>query len=275
MVRIHRRAHFEARRAGLQPGEIGARAVGRLARLRELLGARAFLQFAQVRLGFAQVGLRRPRLPRPGGRPRICSPGCASRAPATGRVRAPHRYAAHVRRRVVRSRRGSWCCAGRWRVPRRGTRPRRVARGPRRARRPRCARSCTTTTSPALTVAPSANGSETMNSAASATSSTRSRSSVPGSVLSSWRAQAASASGHQHDEGARVSRGELEAHGKIDCLHVFGDATDGDVVDAGEGDVTHRGQRHAARGFELRFRATLAVARSQRCACHRAKVHRA
>ena len=40
----------------MQPGEIGAGAVGGLARLRELLGARAFLQFAQVRLGFAQVG---------------------------------------------------------------------------------------------------------------------------------------------------------------------------------------------------------------------------
>ncbi len=55
---IQRRAHFQARGTGLQSGEIGARAVGRLARLREFLGARAFLQFAQVRLGFAQVGFR-------------------------------------------------------------------------------------------------------------------------------------------------------------------------------------------------------------------------
>ena len=134
---IQRRAHFQARRAGLQSGEIGACTVGGLARLRELLGARAFLQFAQVRLGFAQVGFGGLRRARPGGRRRICSPGCASPAPATGRVRAPRRCAVPARRRAWRSMRESWCCVVHWRVPPRGTRLRRVARGPRRARPPR------------------------------------------------------------------------------------------------------------------------------------------
>ena len=49
-----------------RPCERGARLVGCLARLRELLGARAFLQFPQVSLGFQQRclgGLRDRRLP--------------------------------------------------------------------------------------------------------------------------------------------------------------------------------------------------------------------
>ena len=175
--------------------QIGARAVGGLARLRELFGARAFLQFAQVRFGFTQAGFGGTRR-RPTWR---SASDLLTRLRAT-RSEQPVAFA----HGIVALRRG--------RVSRRATAARMVvARGPflssstRASASASCARaasssavdsarSCTTMTSPAFTVAPSANGSATMDSFASATSSTRSRSSVPGRVLSSWRAQAASRS---------------------------------------------------------------------------------
>ena len=147
---------------------------------------------------------RRHRRPPIAGRLPICSPGCAPRGPATGRVRARRRHAARGRRRGAQ--RAARMVVARGPFLSSSTRASASASCARAASSSAAdsARSCTTMTSPAFTVAPSANGSETMASFASATSSTRSRSSVPGRVLSSWRAQAASSSDAcERGEGAQ------------------------------------------------------------------------
>ena len=56
------------------------------------------------------------------------------------------------------------------------------------------------------------------------------------------------------------SSDELEAHRKVDGLDMFGDRADGDVVDAGQGDVANRGESYAARRFEPGFGAARAIA---------------
>ncbi len=96
-----------------RPCRVARALVGCLARLRELLGARAFLQFPQVRLGFQQRclgGLRDRRLPI-GFR----FADQASRHEAQQSVAFAHGVVAlHAGRIATRNRRREWwCCAGR------------------------------------------------------------------------------------------------------------------------------------------------------------------
>ena len=106
------RAHFETRGAGLEAREIGACAVGGLARLRQLFGARALLQFAQVRFGLVQVGLGGAR-----GRHLAVGLGFAHQA-ARHEIEQPVAFAhrvvafARARDRGAPRRRGSWWRSG-------------------------------------------------------------------------------------------------------------------------------------------------------------------